>query len=86
MTFIIINKAILLVNNMSAIYDNEIIQRAAKRKGLNPTQVAALSGKSVPTVYEVYKGSDKVNLNTLQSVVEAVGLQMREIFTRKTAA
>jgi hypothetical protein len=70
--------------NKTAPYDNELIKETAESKGLNPVQVAALSGKSVPTVYQIYNG-ESVTTSSLQAVVEAVGLRLPDIFKEDAA-
>ena len=71
--------------NRTAPYDNQLIKETAEGKGLNPVQVAAISGKSVPTVYQVYSG-ESVTTSSLQAVVEAIGLRLPDVFREKVAS
>jgi hypothetical protein len=66
---------------MNKLYDNDLIKEAAERNGLNATQIAAAAQKSVPSVYQVYGGSDSINLATLKAVAEAAGLRLSIVFT-----
>lgn len=69
----------------TGLYDNELIQQAAKEKEMKPIQVAAAAGKSIPTVYQVYSG-ESVTITTLNAIVEAVGLSLSDVIRKEIAA
>lgn len=62
------------------MYRNDLIIKAMKDQGKTNESLAHEAGLTGATVSAVRNGNDRVGLQTLQAVVTALGLNMKELF------